>query len=45
MTVFNLKPDSAFDLDVVWRERGSAHAVRLKAVRCAPDIQLPPAAP
>jgi hypothetical protein len=45
MTVFNLKPDSEFDLDVVWRERGNNHAVRVKGVRCAPDIQLPPAAP
>lgn len=45
MTVFNLKPDSEFDLNVVWRERGSEYVVRLKGVRCAPDIQLSPSAP
>jgi hypothetical protein len=45
MTIYDLKPGSEFDLDVVWRERGYAHSVRLKGVHCAPDIQLPPASP
>jgi hypothetical protein len=45
MTIFNLKPGSDFDLDIVWRERGTEHTVRVKGVRCAPDIQLSPAAP
>jgi hypothetical protein len=45
MTIFDLRPGSEFDLDVVWRERGKDYVVRLNGVRCAPDIQLPPSAP
>jgi hypothetical protein len=42
MTLFGLKPGAVFDLDVVWRQNGKKRTARLKAVRCAPDIQLRP---
>jgi hypothetical protein len=45
MTVFDLAPGSVFDLDVVWRQRGARHKVRVQGVRCAPDIQVEPAGP
>jgi hypothetical protein len=45
MTIFDLKPGTEFDLDVVWREHGKVHTVRLMGVRCAADIQLSPATP
>lgn len=45
MTLFDLKPGSVFDLDVVWREDGKDRAQHLKGVRCAPDIPFAPAAP
>jgi hypothetical protein len=42
MTLFGLKPGAEFNLDVVWHQDGKKRAARLKAVRCAPDIQLKP---
>lgn len=37
MTVFGLAPGTEFDLDVVWRQRGERHSVRIKGVHCAAD--------
>lgn len=45
MTVFELKPGDEFDLDVIWFEQAKERRVQLKGVRCAPDIQVSPAAP
>ena len=45
MSVFDLKPGSEFDLDVVWQQHGKRHSVRIKAVRCAPDIHPEPDQP
>jgi len=42
MTLFGLKPGAEFDLDVVWHQDGKQRRVRLKAVRCAPDVHLKP---
>ncbi len=43
MSVFDLAPGTAFDLDVVWRQRGERRSVRLTGLRCAPDIEIAPA--
>jgi len=45
MSIFGLAPDTAFDLDVVWHQRGEARRVRINGVRCAPDIHPQPEAP
>ena len=42
MTMFGLKPGTEFDLDVVWQLDGRQYKVRLKDVRCAPDVHLKP---
>ena len=44
MSVFDLKPGTLFDLDVVWHQFGRDHTVRIKGMRCAPDIHLEPGA-
>jgi hypothetical protein len=44
MTIFGLAPGIVFDLDVVWRQRGERRSVRVKGVRCAPDIHPEPTA-
>ena len=44
MSVFDLKPGTEFDLDVVWHQHGKQRAVRIKGMRCAPDIHLEPGA-
>ena len=44
LTMFGLAPGTEFDLDVVWRQRGERRNVRIKGVRCAPDIHPEPAA-
>jgi len=45
MSVFGLAPGAEFDLDVVWHRRGERRTVRLKGVRCAPDIHPQSATP
>ncbi|MCR4302533.1 MAG: hypothetical protein NUV51_13100 [Sulfuricaulis sp.] len=42
MTLFDLKPGTEFDLDIVWHQDGRKRMVRLKGVRCAADVQLKP---
>ncbi|MBI5039696.1 MAG: hypothetical protein HZB57_00310 [Gammaproteobacteria bacterium] len=41
MSVFNLPPDSRFDLDVVWQQYGARRAEVLKDIHCAPDASTP----
>lgn len=45
MSMFNLKPGTAFDLKVVWRQHGRAHAETIRGMRCAPDVEVAPAGP
>ena len=45
MSMFNLKPGTAFDLKVVWRQHGRAHAETIRGMRCAADVEVAPAAP
>ncbi|KPK37608.1 MAG: hypothetical protein AMJ69_10980, partial [Gammaproteobacteria bacterium SG8_47] len=42
MSIFDLKPGTRFDLDVVWRQYDETHRVTIKDMRCAPDIQAQP---
>ena len=42
MSVFDLRPGTVFDLDVVWRQYGKTHTVRLEGMQCAPDIHPGP---
>lgn len=42
MSIFNLAPGSAFDLDVVWRWHGKTRAVRIEKMRCADDLHPEP---
>jgi len=44
MSVYGLPPGTRFDLDVVWRQRGERHEVRVKELRCAPDVSPEPTA-
>ena len=37
MSVFDLPPDSHFDLEVVWQQYDSRHTAVLKNIHCAPD--------
>lgn len=37
MSVYDLAPDSRFDLAVVWRQGGRRHTARIDGVRCAAD--------
>lgn len=39
MTAFGLPPGAVFDLDIVWQEDGKAHAARIPAIECAPDVE------
>ena len=45
MSVFNLKPGTQFDLDVVWYRNGHRQVARIKAIRCAPDVTMEPTDP
>ncbi len=45
MSMFNLKPGTAFDLKVVWRQHGRAHTETIFGMKCAPDVDITPAAP
>ncbi len=45
MSVFNLKPGTQFDLDVVWYRNGRRQTARIKAIRCAADVTLEPTDP
>lgn len=45
LSVFNLAPGTAFDLDVVWRQGGERRSARLRGVVCAPDIHVSPTTP
>ena len=45
MSVFNLPPGSAFDLEVVWRWQGKTRSARIEEMRCAEDLQLEPDSP
>jgi len=42
MSVFDLRPGTRFDLDVVWRQYGEIHRARLAGMRCAPDVHPGP---
>lgn len=42
MSIFNLAPGSAFDLDVVWRWHGKTHTRRIEKMRCADDLHPEP---
>lgn len=42
MSIFNLKPGTVFDLEMVWRQRGETRRARIVGIRCAPDIQVVP---
>lgn len=44
MSTFNLKPGTAFDLKVVWRQHGRAHTTTIRGIRCAPDVDITPVA-
>jgi len=45
MSVFNLPPDSRFDLEVVWQQYGARHTEVLKDVHCAADTPTAAEAP
>ncbi len=45
MSIFNLKPGTQFDLDVVWYRHGHRQTARIKAIRCAADVTMEPAGP
>lgn len=45
MSIFNLPPGSAFDLEVVWRWQGKTRSVRIEEMRCAEDLHLEPESP
>lgn len=42
MSVFNLLPDSRFDLEVVWQQYGARHSEVIKGVHCAPEATEAP---
>lgn len=42
MSIFDLKPGTTFDLEVVWHQYGDVHRVKVKDIRCAPDIHIQP---
>ncbi|UCE90210.1 MAG: hypothetical protein JSW10_05170 [Pseudomonadota bacterium] len=42
MSMFNLKPDTPFDVKVVWQQHGKTHNAMIKGIRCAPDIHPDP---
>jgi len=44
MSMFNLKPGTTFDLDLAWRLNGERRQVRIKGIRCAPDVHPDPPA-
>ena len=42
MSIFNLKPGSVFDLEVVWQQSGKHHSTIIRDLKCAPDEYLAP---
>jgi hypothetical protein len=40
MSIFNLKPATTFDLTVVWMQHGREHRETIRAVQCAPDVEI-----
>lgn len=44
LSVFNLAPGTAFDLDVVWYEGKARRQARIESLRCAPDVPVAPRA-
>lgn len=44
MSTFNLKPGTAFDLKLVWRQHGRVHSETIRGMRCAPDVDSTPVA-
>lgn len=42
MSIFNLKPGSVFDLEVVWTQSGRQHKATIKGIKCAEDVSLAP---
>lgn len=42
MSIFNLKPGTTFDLEVVWHQYDETHQFTIKDIRCAPDVDLQP---
>jgi hypothetical protein len=42
MSIFDLAPGTAFDLEVVWRQHGKTHTQLIKGIECAPDIHPDP---
>ncbi len=45
MSIFNLMPDAEFDLKIVWRQFGETRHETIEKMKCAADIELPPAEP
>jgi hypothetical protein len=44
MSIFNLQPGAQFDLAVVWTQHGKEHRETIRGMRCAPDVDVAPAA-
>lgn len=44
LSMFNLRPGTAFDLDVVWYEGNRRRGARIEKLRCAPDMPVAPGA-
>lgn len=44
LSVFNLAPDTPFDVDVVWHEGNTRRQARIEKLRCAPDTPVAPRA-
>ena len=42
MSIFNLRPGSVFDLEVVWQQSGKKHTAIIKDIKCAEDIYVAP---
>lgn len=42
MSIFNLKPDSQFDLKLTWNQHGRDHEFLIKNIQCAADIHPEP---
>jgi hypothetical protein len=43
MSIFNLKPGTKFDLQVVWHQYGQTRSATIKDIQCAADIHPDPA--
>lgn len=42
MSIFDLRPGSVFDLEVVWQQSGKRHRAIIKDIKCAEDEVLAP---